>query len=121
MLDWPEQNQTSPESTLLIFIVLFPLRVMVCGPPAAGVFSVTFHLPSLSAVAEALAPQLAVTFTFSPASALPQTGASVLRWMTMLSVNMAAGVTSARLVIGVNGAATAVVAARIICLFFMMV
>ena len=54
-------------------MVVFPLRVMVCGPPATGVFIFIFQFARLFVVAvSVLLFQLVVTTILSPGFAQPQ-------------------------------------------------
>lgn len=76
-------------------MVFLPVMVMSYGPPAFGVFSFNFHLPSLPVVVFAEVFQLALMEIFSPGSAHPQTGAFVFCWSTMLSAITAGSFTSA--------------------------
>ena len=65
------------------------------GPPAAGVATLTSHLPSSPATPRYFLPSHeVVTVTFTPGSAHPQTGAKVSRCKTMWSVNTGASVSS---------------------------
>jgi hypothetical protein len=75
MFDWPENIHTSPTSTSLMVIVLFPLMVSVCGKVfTASGSSTTCHWPFWSATTVLFCPAK-LTVTISPGSAVPQTGA----------------------------------------------
>ena len=76
-------------------MVLLPVIVMSYGPPAFGVFSFSFHFPSLSAVVFADFFHVVLTAIFSPGSAQPQIGAFVFCWSTILSAITAGSFTSA--------------------------
>ena len=75
MFDWPDASHTSPTRTSFTVIALFPLIFSSNGPPAASGSSFTSHLPSCPAVTVLVCPLIA-TAIFSPASALPKTGAA---------------------------------------------
>jgi len=73
MLDWPEQSQTSPTSTLRTVTVLAPEAVSSDDTGEAGSgLSVTRHLPSARVITVAFWLRNA-TSTFSAAAASPQT------------------------------------------------
>ena len=96
MLDCPEASHTSPTSTSVRRILFFrPLMTIICGLLLAGIaFSVTRHRPALSAVVFSVClPN--DTFTFSPASATPQTLTGFSLCSTMWLLNASATLTSA--------------------------
>ena len=116
MLDCPEASHTSPTSTSVRRILFFrPLMAITCGLLLAGMaFSVTCHLPSLSAVVLSVClPN--DTFTFSPASATPQMLTGFSLWSTMWLLNASATFTSACVV-----AASVSMADIAIRIFFML-
>lgn len=99
MFDWPEQSQLSPTSTSSIFTDSGPLAGkpagpsdsvmdMTCGVLLAFIESrTTFHVPSLSAVADLTWPPNS-TVTFLPAGAQPHTGTLASLWMTMWALKI---------------------------------
>src|SRR4028118_1671173 len=96
MFDWPEASHTSPTRILVRVTVFLPLITRSAGTRLAGSAGrSTRHLPAASAVVAAVLPEKE-TETFSPASAVPQTGIGLSRWRTALSLNTKAGTTSAR-------------------------
>ena len=88
MLDWPEENQTSPTSTPLSEID-FPLSFFASSPRSSpDAFrgsSFTIQSPNLSATAALLCPAKS-TVTLLPGSSNPQTGTLDSRCRIMLSV-----------------------------------
>src|SRR5690606_2475391 len=84
MLDCPEHSHTSPTMTSSSVIVLYPLIVMVYGPPADGVVSITFHSAfGFPLVVIVFPSQLVVMVTSSVALAHPQKGTSAFCCSTM--------------------------------------
>jgi hypothetical protein len=77
MFDWPEQSQTSPNSTFLsVAFCLVPAMLRVCGPPAVNGPTFVIHLPSLPAIA--ILPESlpsTVMAIVSPGALQPQMGA----------------------------------------------
>src|SRR4028118_15225 len=79
ILDWPEASQTSPTRMPVRVRVFLPLITMLAGVALAGrAGRFTRHLPAASAVVSAVLPEKE-TETFSPASAMPQTGMGLSR------------------------------------------
>ena len=90
MLDWPEQNHTSPMRTSwIVVVVVASVMVSVCFlKPAFGVRISTDQLPWASAWACcAVTLQEGLTVTVAPGAALPQTGTLHCCWSTIWSVN----------------------------------
>ena len=94
MLDCPEQIQTSPIRMSVTVISLLPLTVISNGPPASIGSSLAIHFPAASATAFAFCFPSS-TKTFSPGSAVPQTGIFIPRWKTAWFLNGVRRVTSA--------------------------
>ena len=94
MLLCPEQNHTSPTTTLVKTILLFPVTVKSAPSALAssGARS-TRHLPAASAVAFPC-KSASLTVTTSPGAALPQIGVFALRANTPWSANSAGSFTS---------------------------
>ena len=104
VFDCPAQNQTSPTSTSFTSTSL-ALRTRFSDEASiAGSF--TIHFPSAPAVVLTVLPPKE-TDTFSPASAQPQTGTSMPRCRTILSLN---GVASSTFACAVIAAAAAIAA-----------
>ena len=99
MFDCPEQSQTSPTSTSLNVTAVLPPEttsgVPACFGSAFIAGSLTSHLPESSAVAEASWPRN-LTVTFSPGSAVPQTGTAMPCCSTMWSPKTGAALAAAR-------------------------
>ena len=95
MFDCPDPTQTSPTKISFTVIEFFPAIVISAGPPGFNFASFTIHLPSAPAVADFVCPSN-FTVTFSPGSAVPQTGTTIPFCNTAWSLNSEEGLTSAR-------------------------
>jgi len=97
MFDWPEPIHTSPNKMSSSVMRLPAEMVMVCGPPAFPVRSVTCQLPSSAVLTDiTVSSQSHATATFSPGSAQPQTITSDSRCSTMCDPRIFGRRTSAR-------------------------
>ena len=97
MLDWPEQSQTSPASTLVSISVLAGPETSMSGTgPACCAGSCTLHgtaFPAPRVSATTVPPTL--TATFSPSSAQPQNWRGSPLCTAMLLPRIAGSVTAA--------------------------